>query len=128
MVESRNSPCKLILLSESGIRIVTEFDLMTNPSLDIYYEIQNYSVANTPALLKTYAEYIADPETDPKSSVQIQSSSRYTLAFYGDEAHTNNLSAFDKFRSIPVQQPVVPPRNGTLGEAVSVIGSSRPGA
>lgn len=97
---------------------------MTNPYLHIYYEVQAYSIINTPALLKAYAEHIADPASNPKSSVQLQLSSNITLAFYGYEVQTNDLSAFEKFRSIPVLKTVIPPHNGTVTELAIAAGSA----
>jgi hypothetical protein len=101
---------------------VTEYDLTTNTGVDIYYEINLYSTANTPAILEAYANYLQD--ADINSNVEIQINSGYTLVFYGYLGHTSRPTTFDAFTDIPVQSTVFPPTNGSLNDVLFGIGAA----
>ncbi|KAJ5159293.1 FAD-binding type 2 [Penicillium coprophilum] len=102
--------------------IVTEYDLATNTGIDVYYEINTYTVANTPAVLAAYATYLLDADTN--SNVEIQTNPNYTLVFYGYLGHVSTPAAFDPFSDIPVASTLYPPTNGSLSELLLTIGSA----
>ncbi|KAJ5359803.1 hypothetical protein N7517_008994 [Penicillium concentricum] len=102
--------------------IVTEYDLTTNTGIDAYYEINTYTVANTPAVLTAYATYLLD--ADINSNVEIQINPNYTLVFYGYIGHVSTPAAFDPFADIPVASTLYPPTNGSLSELLLTIGSA----
>jgi hypothetical protein len=101
---------------------VTEYDLTTNPGVDIYYEIKTYTAANTPAVLAAYATYLLD--ADINSNVEIQVNPSYTLVFYGYLGHVSAPTDFDSFSDIPVASTIYPPTNGSLTELLLTIGST----
>lgn len=101
---------------------MTEYDLTTNTGINIYYEINTYTVANTPAVLAAYATYLSD--ADINSNVEIQINPGYTLVFYGYLGHVSTPAAFDPFSGIPVASTLYPPTNGSLSELLLTIGGA----
>lgn len=101
---------------------MTEYDLTTNTGTNIYYEINTYTVANTPAVLAAYATYLLD--ADINSNVEIQINPGYTLVFYGYLGHVSTPAAFDPFSGIPVASTLYPPTNGSLSELLLTIGGA----
>lgn len=112
-----------IKLTQLGI--VTEFEVQTIPSNQVYYEIYTYSPENTPALLKAYGEFVADPDTDPASNVGIRVDSRASLAFYGYDGPKNRPAIFNKFYSIPVTSTIFPPTNGSINDVLFRLSQTR---
>ena len=104
--------------------IVAEFDVMTNSFMDIYYEIYFYKPTETPALIEAYGNYLADPNTDVNSNVELEITANYSLAFYGYNAHANKPSVFDPFYNIPTSSTFFPPTNGTVNDVVFGVDGS----
>ncbi|KAJ5769069.1 hypothetical protein N7520_003628 [Penicillium odoratum] len=102
--------------------IVTEYDLATNTGVNIFYEINTYTLANTPAVLAAYATYLQD--ADINSNVEIQINPTYTMVFYGYVGHVSTPATFDVFSDIPVASVLYPPTNGSLPELLLTIGAS----
>ncbi|KAJ5951558.1 uncharacterized protein N7479_009971 [Penicillium vulpinum] len=102
--------------------IVTEYDLITNTGINIYYEINTYTISNTPAVLAAYAKYLLD--LDINSNVEIQVNPTYTLVFYGYLGHVSTPATFGPFSGIPVASTIYPPTNGSLSELLLTIGSA----
>ena len=98
--------------------IVAEFDVMTNSFMNIYYEIYLYTPANTPALIEAYGNYLADPNTDVNSNVELEIRANFSLAFYGYNAHANKPAVFNSFYKIPTSSTFFPPTNGTVNDVV----------
>ncbi len=112
------------MANKIDVGIITEFDLMTRPETVSYYEVYEYTVEQTPALIKAYGEYLADPATDPKSSVEIEINSAYSAAFLGYIMPTSEPKDFARFRSLKTNVTLLPPTNGTLDTVIFGIGGA----
>ncbi len=106
----------------SNFGIVTEFELITEPSKPVYYSGYQYSAQDTPAFLGAYGDYLADTRTDPKSSIQIAVTPAGTTAFIAYDKAVATSKDFARFASIPKQKTLIPPTNGTL-DPVFALGS-----
>lgn len=91
---------------------------MTNDYTNIYFEIYLYSPANTPALIEAYGNYLADPNTDTNSNVELDITPTYALAFLGYNGHTNKPAVFDPFYKIPTKSTFFKPTNGTVNDVI----------
>ncbi|KAJ5186090.1 FAD-binding type 2 [Penicillium cf. griseofulvum] len=106
----------------SNFGIVTEYDLSTNTGIDVFYQINTYTVANTPAVFAAYATYLLD--ADINSNIEIQANPNLTLVFFGYLGHVSKPTAFDRFSNIPVASTMYPPTNGSLSDLLLTIGSA----
>ncbi|KAI4195411.1 MAG: hypothetical protein LQ350_007224 [Teloschistes chrysophthalmus] len=117
----------------SNYGIITSFSILTKPlPKNAYYRVSQYTPQQTPALLKAYAEYLADPTTDTNTSVQIQCNSNYTAAFFGYiTALPSDPPDFHRFSNLTVETTLIPATNGpildsiilSLGGAASTLGN-----
>ncbi|KAL8794648.1 MAG: hypothetical protein Q9195_002844 [Heterodermia aff. obscurata] len=103
---------------QSNFGIVTEFDLLTKPHLDSYYTVKVYSPLQTNKLLGVYGEYLANPETDPKSSVQVALTTNLSSVFYGYVDPSPGPKDFLPFSNITAVQTVLPPTNGSITDVI----------
>ncbi|GKZ73782.1 hypothetical protein AnigIFM63309_008305 [Aspergillus niger] len=102
--------------------IVVEYDLTTNTGIDVWFEVKNYTLAETPALLAAYAAYLQN--ADIRSNVEIQTNPAYTLVFYGYLDHVSAPSAFNAFSHVPSVSTVYPPTNASLNQVLLDIGNA----
>ena len=102
----------------NSIGIVTEFDLLTKPDLNSYYEVKVYSPLQTNKLLGAYGEYLANPETDPKSSIQVAITTNFSSFFYGYVDPSPEPIDFLPFNNITAVQTVLPPTNGSITDVI----------
>ncbi|OJJ67831.1 hypothetical protein ASPBRDRAFT_134466 [Aspergillus brasiliensis CBS 101740] len=102
--------------------IIVEYDLTTNTGIDVWFEVKNYTRAETPALLAAYANYLQN--ADVRSNVEIQTNPAYTLAFYGYLDHVSAPSAFNDFSKVPSVSTLYPPTNASLNQVLVDIGSA----
>ena len=86
--------------------------------MDIYYEIYTYDAENTPAVIQAYGNYLANPNFDSNSNVEIDVTTTYSLAFLGYNGRTNKPAIFDEFYKIPIKSTIFPPTNGTVNDIV----------
>ena len=107
-----------------SLGIVSEFDVMTNSFMDIYYEIYLYKPTETPALIEAYGNYLADPNTDVNSSVEVEITANFSLAFLGYNAHANKPAVFDPFYKIPISSTFFPATNGTVSDVIFGVDGS----
>ena len=91
---------------------------MTNLFIDIYFEIYTYNAENTPAVIQAYGNYLANPNFDSNSNVEIDVTTTYSLAFLGYNARANKPAIFDEFYQIPINTTIFPPTNGTVNDVV----------
>ncbi|RMZ77831.1 hypothetical protein DV737_g4176, partial [Chaetothyriales sp. CBS 132003] len=98
--------------------VVTDFDLETNEYTKVYFEIYLYSPSNTSAVLQAYANYMANPNTDVNTNVEIQVTANFTLVFLGYNGWTNKSVDFEPFYTIPPLATYFPPTNGTINDVV----------
>ena len=98
--------------------IVTEFDLLTKPDLNTYYEVKVYSPLQTNKLLGAYGNYLANPETDPKSSIQVAITTNFSSFFYGYVDPSPEPIDFLPFSNITAVQTVLPPTNGSITDVI----------
>ena len=98
---------------------------MTKPDSS-YHSIYTYGLNDTAAVLAAYGEYLADPSTDPKTSIQVgvgtQVNPDFCFVFFGYDEATSTPKEFARFDNIPTQATLVPPTNGTLS-AIYQVGS-----
>jgi hypothetical protein len=108
---------------------VTEFDLLTNEVFNISYVVQQYNLSQAPELLRAYAKYLVDESSDVKSSIQLQFTNKFGLAFYGYGAFAAEPAVFESFRRIPPTKNLAPPTNGTIIDLLTTTGGdvSSPG-
>jgi hypothetical protein len=106
----------------TGLGIVTEYDLTTNTGIDVLYQINTYTIANTPTVFAAYATYLLD--ADINSNIEIQANPNFTLVFFGYLGHVSTPAAFDRFSDIPVASTMYPPTNGSLSDLLLTIGSA----
>ena len=98
----------------SRLGVVTEFDLMTNQLLNISYTVQQYNLSQAPDLLEAYANYLTDENSDVKSSIQLEFTNKFALAFYGYGEFAAKPAVFESFRRIPPAQTLIPSKNGSV--------------
>lgn len=99
-----------------------EYDLITNTGIDVWFQVKNYTLAETPALLAAYATYLQD--ADIRSNVEIQTNPAYTLVFYGYLDHVSAPSAFNAFSQVPSVSTLYPPSNASLNQVLLDIGNA----
>ncbi|KAI2837082.1 CAZyme family AA7 [Aspergillus niger] len=102
--------------------IIVEYDLTTNTGIDVWFEVKNYTRAETPALLAAYATYLQN--ADVRSNVEIQANPAYTVVLYGYLDHVSAPSAFNAFSTVPSVSTVYPPTNASLNEVLLEIGTA----
>lgn len=111
----------------TNLGVVTEFDMITNDYNKAYYEVYLYKPADTPAVLKAYANYLSNPNVDPKSQAAVQVNPTYTFAFLGYIGTANRPAMFNEFYKIPVLSTVAPPTNGTINQLIFLGSAPAPG-
>jgi len=108
----------------TNLGVVTEFDLMTNNFVNFFYTVQQYNLSQASNLLKAYANYLTDENSDVKSSIQLEFTNTFALAFYGYGEFAAEPAVFESFRKIPAAKVLVPPTNGSVVALLSSTSGS----
>ena len=98
--------------------IVTEFTILTHPDLNSFYEVKIYSPLQASRLLGAYGDYLANPDTDPKSSIQVAFTTNFSSFFYGYVDPSPGPKDFLPFNNITAVQTLLPPTNGSITDVI----------
>jgi hypothetical protein len=110
------------------IGIVTRFDIITYPLLNIQYAINIYNAADLENLIKATLDVQTAMESDPNIGLFVNSRRGVVIVgmLYADQP-LEKPTAFDSFLSLPsLLQTMLPTTNGTLASLVQTLDKFHP--